>query len=306
MKPKIIIIQGQTASGKSALALSIAESFSGEIVNADSMQVYKYMDIGTSKMSIEERQGIPHHLLDVIEPDEDYNASKFAKHAHEKIHEIIRRGNVPIIVGGTGLYIRCLLGGLFDFEKDTGNIRKGLEKELSKEGVQGMHARLARIDPKAAEKIRPSDKQRILRALEIYHASGERISDLQERHKFKDRTYNYLKIGLKIDKERLFQRIKERTLGMFEKGLLSEVETLLEKGYKSGSKALNSIGYREAVAYVKGSLDKEKVKEAVIKRTKDYAKRQLTWFKKDKEIKWFDPDSERGFIFESVKEFLNS
>jgi len=304
MKERIIIILGQTATGKSDLSIKIAEKYPAEIVNADSMQVYKYMDIGTCKLSPSKRKSIPHHLLDIVEPKEEYNAGTFCFDAKKAISSIYSKNKTPIIVGGTGLYIRCLIGGIFELKEDTKDARKVLLEKLEKNGLETLYKELAQVDPLSAEKIKSSDKQRILRALEVYKASGIPISELQKKHEFKEKNFSYIKIGLRIEKDELLERIKIRIDNMFSEGLISEVETLLKKGYKDHLKALNSIAYRETIDLIEGKIDLDEAKEQTYKRTKDYAKRQNTWFKKDNEIKWFSPGIDLVKVFEYVEQFI--
>lgn len=304
-KRKIVIIQGQTATGKSTLALKLAQRFNLEIINCDSMQVYEHLDIGTSKVSKKEQAKISHHLLDIVSPDEEYNASMFVNDASQKIEEITARDKLPLLVGGTGLYIRCLLGGLFNFDIDTSKQRKEINLRLEKDGLKALYDELKKVDSASAARIKPRDKQRITRALEIYNASGEKMSSLIKKHSFGDENYNCLKIGVRLEKLELLDNIKKRTDKMFDEGLLQEVETLLNKGYKDSSKALNSIGYREALAVLKKSITLAQAKERVYKRTKDYAKRQMTWFKTDGEIRWFHP-SEIENIAKLIDKFIKS
>ncbi len=304
MKKKIIIILGQTATGKSELSLNVAGKFPAEIINCDSMQVYKGMDIGTCKLSKKDRRKIPHHLFDIINPDEEYNAFMFAQDAAKCINDITGKNKLPVVVGGTGLYIKCLLGGLFKFEGTTDEARKELLKKIEINGLKALYRELKEIDPEAASKITQGDTQRIIRALEIYKTSGFRISELQKRHSFNENPYNHLKIGLKMEKEDLKKAIKTRVDQMFSEGLLEEVETLLKKGYKGSLKSLNSIGYKEAVDVLRGKSDIMQAKGNTYKRTKDYAKRQMTWFKKDKEINWFHPGSDLKSIFNIIESFI--
>jgi tRNA dimethylallyltransferase len=306
MKQKIVIIAGQTGTGKSDLAIDLSLKFAGEIINCDSQQVYRFMDIGTSKVSKDKRKIVPHHLLDILNPDDEYNASLFALDAGKAIEDISARGKNPFIVGGTGLYIKCLLGGVFKIPGDTGEIRSKLEKRLLEEGSTPLWEELNSIDPESAKKISKNDKQRILRALEVYLATGEKISSLQKSHGFREEKYSYIKIGLKVDRTVLLERLKKRVESMFNEGLLSEVETLLNKGYKSDFKPLLSIGYKEAVMVLAKKIDLAAAKELVFKRTKDYAKRQMTWFKKDNDFKWFNPLTEKSLIASAVQEFLDS
>lgn len=288
-KNKVVIISGPTASGKSIIALSLARELGGEIINADSVQIYKFFDIGSAKPGIEERSLVPHHLIDIIYPDEEFNAYKFKVLAREKVNEIFRRGNIPIIVGGTGLYIRAFLYDLFS--QDNNLIKKERIKileEINIKGLKSLYEELKEVDPESAKRVHPNDYIRISRALEYYRAYKKPISEVQEDFNNKESVYNF-KIFIPIwDKKTLIERIKVRTISIFKNGIVEEVKKILSLGYPKDIKPFKSIGYKEALQVVDGILSLEEAINETIKRTKDYAKRQLIWFKKERNVNFVD------------------
>jgi tRNA dimethylallyltransferase len=300
---KIIVITGPTASGKSALAVEAAHRFDGEIVNADSMQVYRGMDVGTAKPLPEERQGIPHHLLDVVNPDENFNAAIYRSLALPIIADILSREKVCFLVGGTGLYIRTLLGGLLFCPPVDQGIRDSLRRECDEKGLESLHQRLMTLDPEAGRKIHPRDRVRITRALEIMQLTDQRLSSLVRNHGFKDQPFQALKICLQTEREGLYHRIDQRSLAMVEKGLIEETEGLLGKGYSPGTKPMKSLGYRHAVRYLEGDWSLERAIHELQRDTRRYAKRQLTWFRADPEMKWFDVDN-KASLFREIGSFI--
>ena len=302
-RQKIIIIGGPTASGKSSLAVELARHFEGEVVNADSMQVYRYMDVGTAKPSLEERQGIAHHLLDVVDPDEDFNAAIYRTMAVPLLREIESRNKLCFVVGGTGLYIKILLGGLIDCPPPSPALRKRLQEECDKYGSVALHERLKMLDPESALKIHPHDGLRIIRALEIIHLTHERPSSLIRKHGFQGGPFRALKICLQMDRKHLYHRINERCLFMMESGLVEETEGLLKKGYSPHLKPLQSLGYRHMIEYLQGNWDLEKAVKELQTDTRRYAKRQLTWFNADPEVLWMNP-REPDSIIDKIQEFV--
>ena len=289
-KERIIIIAGPTASGKSSVAIELADRFHGEIVNIDSMQVYRSMDIGTAKPSLEERKGIPHHLIDVVDPDEEFNAAIYRSIAIPEIREIHLRRNACFVVGGTGLYIRTLTGGLLACPPVHLPLREELRKQSEEHGSEFLHAQLEKLDPEISRKIHPHDKVRIIRALEIITLTSEPLSRLMQRHSFREKPFHVLKIYLQIGREGLYHDINERSRLMVEKGLIQETESLLNKGYSPELKPMKSLGYRHAVAFLNRRWGLDEMLKHLQADTRRYAKRQLTWFRTDPEAIWLQPE----------------
>lgn len=287
---KIVIIAGPTASGKSSLGVELALSLGGEIINADSMQVYRGMDVGTAKPTLEEQKGIPHHLLDVVDPDEDFNAATFRSMALALVREICSRGKICLVVGGTGLYIKALLGGLFRSPPADPRLRETLRLECDNHGSTRLYERLKLLDPESASRVHPNDKVRIIRSLEIIHLTNRRPSELSREHGFRDRALGALKLCLKINREELYHRINRRSAAMLRAGLVGETESLLSKGYSSQLKPMKSIGYRHIVKYLEGTWSLAEATRNLQRDTRRYAKRQLTWFRADPEFTWISPD----------------
>ena len=282
-KPKTIIIAGPTASGKTRFSVELALATEAEIINADSMQIYRGMDIGTAKPTVEERKGIPHHLLDVVDPDEPFNAAAFRSMALPIAGEIGRRDRVNFVVGGTGLYIKALLGGLFSCPPADMELRNQLNQEWETLGPVRLYERLKRQDPASVSKIHPNDRIRVLRALEIMHLTHQLPSALIESHGFAEHVLTPLKIYLNREREDLYHRINKRCEAMVEAGLARETEGLLNKGYSSALKPMKAIGYRHMVRYLKGDWSMAEALEKLKRDTRRYAKRQVTWFKADPE-----------------------
>ena len=302
-KPKTIIICGPTALGKTATAIGLAENFTGEIVGADSMQVYKYMDIGTAKPTRDEQSRITHHMVDIVAPNEHFDTKTYARMARKRIMNLNSRGIVPFVVGGTGLYIKALVHGLFEAEASDHAIRSRLKEEVQIHGSAFLHQRLCRKDPGSAKKIHPNDAYRIIRALEVYETTGKPMAELHRKHNFKDNAFDVLKIGLHIDREVLYHRINQRVDAMIDAGLVGEVAGLLEMGYGPALKSMQSIGYRHMVDFIQGRCEWDETVRILKRDTRRYAKRQLTWFKADSNIIWVEP---RQFseIRDLIKKFL--
>ena len=300
---KIVVIAGPTASGKSSLAVDLAHRFGAEIVNADSMQVYREMDVGTAKPGLEARQGIPHHLFDVVNPDEDFNAALYSSLAAAVIEDILARGRACFLVGGTGLYIKTLIGGLLVCPPSDLKLREELRKECDKSGPEALHRRLARLDPETARKIHPRDKVRITRSLEIISLTGRSVSSLAGEHGFRNKAFDSLKFCLQIEREALYHRINLRSLAMVKKGLVEETRRLLDKGYSPELKSMKSLGYRHAVRHLEGVVGLDQMIGEVQKDTRRYAKRQLTWFRADPEMKRVGPES-KEFLIKEIDAFL--
>jgi tRNA dimethylallyltransferase len=294
--PKLIVLSGPTCSGKSRLGVELAQLVSGEIINADSMQVYRGMDIGTAKIPVSERQGIPHHLIDIVNPDVEFNAAIFRQHALIIIKELYEK-NVPIIVvGGTGLYVKALLGGLFEVPPSEPALRQALLEDWEKRGPAFLYQRLSRLDKDAADGIHPMDKIRITRALEVIHLTGCPLSELTKRHGFSDQRFHALNLCLNVDRQVLYSRINKRTISMISAGLIAEVEDLLQMGYSPKLKPMKAIGYRHIIGYLRGTWDLDEAKRLMQRDTRRYAKRQVTWFKADPEITWVDPDDKPRIV----------
>lgn len=304
INPVIIVIVGPTASGKSELAVRLAKRFDGEIVNADSMQVYRGLNIGTAKSSLESMENIPHHLFDIIKPDEEFTAADYSRAAKEIIHQICSRGKTAVVVGGTGLYIRALLSGLADVPGADDDFRSECNELADKYGNEQLLALLRKVDPEAAARIHPNNRVRVIRALEVFRQTGRTISAFQGEHGFTLKWCNSLKIGINVERSELYQRINARVEQMIAEGFVAEVESLLSQGYSPGLKSLSSIGYREICAYLAGRQNLTESIELIKQSSRHYAKRQLTWFKSDPEVKWFEFPLIIEDISACVKEFL--
>lgn len=300
---RIIVICGPTGIGKTSFAISIARQFNGEIIGADSMQIYKHMNIGTAKPDPEELKQAPHHLIDFLDPKDDFDAGLYAKAADKAINDITDRKKVPIVTGGTGFYIRALLHGLFRAKPICEKTLLQLNRELKDTGGLILYQRLEKCDPEAAKKIHPNDSFRVIRALEVYQTTGLKISDRQKKHNFETQRYHYIKIGLTMDREELYDRINKRVDIMLHQGLLKEVSTLAENGYSFNLKAMQSIGYKHMALFIKNQVGWEETVRLLKRDTRRYAKRQFTWFRKDKEITWL-LHSQLNLAENLIKEFL--
>lgn len=288
LKPNIYVIGGPTASGKSKLAVELAKRINGEIISADSMQIYKDMNIGTAKLTKEEMQGIKHHLLDFVSPEERYSVANFKTDAKIKIEEILKKGKTPIIVGGTGLYIDSMIYGIeFQDEKIDKEYREELNELAEKEGLERLYEEARKIDPEAMKKISINDKKRIIRVLEIYHKTGKTKTEVEKESRKNEIKYNYKMFAITMNREKLYERIEKRVDQMIEQGLIEEVQSILNKYHKFPT-AMQGLGYKEVVEYLENKLTKEEMIEKIKKKTRHYAKRQLTWFKKNKETIWLD------------------
>lgn len=289
--PSILVVVGPTAIGKSKLALRLAKDLNGEIVVADSMQVYKHFDIGTGKATVKHREEIPHHLIDMVDPTETFSAAKFVEHADFVIEEICKRGSLPIIDGGTGLYVRALLHGLFDAPNIDPKIRDAHQKLAEHEGIAALYKRLQEVDPISAEGINSNDFVRISRALEVYEQTGKRISDLRQSHGFAENRYSAVIIGLKRDTKIAHELIDKRVDKMMENGWLQEVQSLLSKGY-GDTHPMGALGYRHLYAYLRGELDLSEAVRQTKRDTRRFARRQRNWFGAESGVLWVsDPES---------------
>lgn len=274
--------------GKTQVALKLADILKGEIVSFDSRQIYQYMDIGTAKPTKEEREKIPHHLVDVIAPDQKFSAADYSKRAREIITRIFEKGKQPIAVGGSGLYLKALIKGFFKGPPADPAIRERLNREAQTSGEVSLFDRLSKVDPQAAERIHPHDLVRIVRALEVYELTGKTISECQQDGQYEPYPTSFVKIGLILDRSVLYGRINRRVEEMVVQGLLKEVKNLKERWNVSELKAFRTVGYQEMLLYLNGDLDFKDTIEKIKTNTRHYAKRQMTWFRKDNEITWLD------------------
>ena len=301
-KPKVIVIAGPTASGKTSLGVELALALGGEIVNADSMQVYRGMDIGTAKPTSEERKGIAHYLLDVVDPDEEYNAALYRSMALPVITDILSRRKMCFVVGGTGLYIKSLLSGLFHCPPADPELRRSLYRECDLLGTGKLHERLAHLDPESAGKIHLNDRVRLIRALEIIQLTHQLPSALNREHGFRDRPLNALMLCTKVNREQLYDRINKRSVSMVAEGLVEETENLLLQGYSPDLKPMKAIGYRHIVKHLKKEWTLTEAIHRIQRDTRRFAKRQLTWFRADPDVSWVEPE-EFDFILKKVEDF---
>jgi tRNA dimethylallyltransferase len=295
-KPKIIIVCGPTGIGKTAVAIELARHFKGQIVGADSMQIYKYMDIGTAKPTAREQARAVHHMIDIVAPDEPFDAARYAKRARQIITRLCEKDILPFVVGGTGLYIKALLYGLFNDDVSDPHIRGKLKAEAKTHGIEYLHRRLRRLDPETANRLHPHDTYRILRALEVVLTSGQAISQHYREHAFAERAFEALKIGLKMKRELLYERINQRVDAMVASGFVDEVKELLARGYAADLKAMQSIGYRHLVDTIQGRISLAECVRTLKRDHRRYAKRQLTWFNADPDIIWQAPDQIQEMI----------
>lgn len=304
-KQKVIVIGGPTASGKTGLSIELAKKINGEIVSADSMQIYKEMNIGTAKPSKEEMQGIKHYMLSIITPDKRFSVAEYKIQAKKAIKQILQKGKVPIVIGGTGLYIETLIYEIEFPEIETDlEYRKELEKIVEEKGLQYLYNKAVEIDKHAMEKISINDKKRILRVLEIYHKTGKTKSELEVNSK-KEPEYDYKLFAINMQRETLYDRINKRVDIMIENGLVEEVEKIIQK-YKEFPTAMQGLGYKEVVEYLQGTISYEEMKEKVKQETRRYAKRQLTWFRKYENITWLDGLNEVEKNIETIIKSYNN
>ncbi|HHV28678.1 tRNA (adenosine(37)-N6)-dimethylallyltransferase MiaA [Acetivibrio mesophilus] len=298
----VIVIIGPTASGKTKLAIEIAKRTNGEIISADSMQVYKYMDIGTAKPDEKEREGIKHYLIDEVAPDEEFSVARFQELSLKYIDEILNKGKIPIVAGGTGLYINSLIYNLeFSDTICDWELRKKLADEAKEKGNEYLHNKLREIDPKAAENIHMNNVKRVIRAIEVYTHTNKPISVHQEESRKNPPKHNFILIGITMDREKLYDRINKRVDMMLENGLVREVEKLIEMGYDKSTIAMQGLGYKEILSYLKGEITLEEAAEILKRDTRRYAKRQMTWFKRIENVYWINKDE-----FDSDEEIIKN
>ncbi len=305
MNNKIIVLVGPTAVGKTYTSVELAKLYNTEIISADSMQIYKGMDIGTAKVTEEEKQGIKHHMIDLINPDESYSVSEFKHDAEKIIDDILCKNKTPIIVGGSGLYVNSLIYDLdFGNAKSDNKIRDFYTKYYEDNGEDALYEKLKEVDPLSAEKIHKNNVKRVIRALEVFDITGEKFSELNtDIRKYSDK-YNFILIGLNMERSFLYEKINERVDKMIDEGLLNEVKELLLKGYDKSLVSMQAIGYKEIIDYFEGNIDLEEAKRILKRNTRRFAKRQFTWFLKDENVKWFDISDVKK-IDETIKEIYN-
>ena len=300
-KNKLIILAGPTASGKTSVSIDLAKRLGGEIISADSMQVYKYMDVGTAKISVEEMQGVKHHLIDVLDPKEDFNIVKFQNIVKCSIEEIVKNGHIPILVGGTGFYIQSIIYDIdFNNEDDNSSVRKKLEEEYDTLGADFMYEKLKKIDSVSAKTIHKNNKKRIIRAIEFFLINNEPISLHNEVQRKKNSPYDYRFFVLNPPRDILYERINKRVDIMVENGLVDEVKKLREMGLSMENISMQGIGYKEIIEYLNGEVSLESAIENIKQNTRHMAKRQVTWFKREKDVIYVDP-----FSFESNEKIVD-
>jgi tRNA dimethylallyltransferase len=306
---KIIVIVGPTAVGKTYISVELAKKLNTEIISADSMQIYKGMNIGTAKITEEEKQGIIHHMIDIISPDEEYSVSEFKYDAEKIIDRLLSENRIPIIVGGSGLYVNSLIYDLdFGNTKSNKKLREYYTYYYKEHGEDALYDKLLKIDPVAAEKIHKNNIKRIIRALEVYDITGVKFSELNTDIRKKSNKYDCILIGLSMERKVLYERINQRVDEMLSKGLVDEVNSLIKKGYRKNLVSMRGIGYKEIIEYLEGNTDYEEAVNTLKQNTRRFAKRQYTWFLKDENVKWFSVDnpSEIDKTLDSIIEYLST
>lgn len=291
MKQPLIILTGPTAVGKTALSIGLAKAIDGEIISADSMQVYRGMDIGTAKIHPEEMQGVPHHLIDILSPQEAFHVADFQKRCKHCMQEIYQRNKIPILVGGTGFYIQAVLYDIqFPETEADESYRKQLEQEAKTKGAAVLHQKLAEVDPEAAGQIHPNNVKRVIRALEYYQQTGRQISMHNEEERSKDSPYHFAYYVLNLPREVLYDRINKRVEQMRQEGLEAEVRRLLEEGCRRGMVSMQGLGYKEMIQSIQGEISIEEAYDKIKQETRHFAKRQLTWFRREREVSWIQKE----------------
>lgn len=305
-KIPLIVVAGPTASGKTGLSIEIAKAVNGEIISADSMQIYKYMDIGTAKATKEEKAQCPHHLLDIIEPDCEFSVADYTKLAHECIADIVSRGKIPVMCGGTGLYIDSVVNDVDFGELNTDyRLRDQLQKLAEKEGGEKLIEILREFDPVSAKRLHPNNLKRVIRAIEFYKTSGVPISEHQEMTKQKESRYNAVMFMINHDREVLYDRINQRVDIMVNDGLLDEVRSLMNKGYSPQLNSMQGIGYKEIISHLNGEITFDEAVEQIKQNSRRYAKRQLTWFRRNGNINLLSPDTATEDAIKIINEKIN-
>jgi tRNA dimethylallyltransferase len=303
-RPRVVILLGPTGVGKSKLAIELAEELGGEVVSADSMQVYRYMDIGTAKPTPDEQKRVRHHLIDLVTPDQPFHVDLYRTMARKAIDQLYKNGKPIWVVGGTGLYIKALTQGLFTHPKIDPNVRIKLKQEAEEKGETFLYQRLKRVDPKTASQLHPHDLFRTIRALEVFDSTGVPISFFRDQHRFGEKPYLTLKIGLNVDRKDLYRRIEERVDQMIERGFLQEVRELIEMGYGPELKPMQNLGYKQMVQFLSKKISWAEAIRQIKKETRHYAKRQWVWFKADPEVCWRREFSDRRKIYLEITSFI--
>ncbi|MEW6702827.1 MAG: tRNA (adenosine(37)-N6)-dimethylallyltransferase MiaA [Bacteroidota bacterium] len=291
MERKVIVIVGPTCSGKTRIGISLAEKLRTEIISADSRQVYKYLNIGTASPAAEELTKIKHHFINFLEPDEDYNVSRFEIDALKIIDELFEKEKIPLVVGGSGLYVKALIDGIFNLVDVDEEYRAELKRKRESFGNQYLYEELVRIDPESASKMLPQNWKRVMRALEVFYITGEPIWKFQKSYK-RNVDCKFIQFGLKWEREKLYRNIERRVDEMMTNGLVNEVKNIFAKGYTKNLNALNTVGYKEIISYLESEITLERAVELIKRNTRRFAKRQLTWFRKDERIIWLPIESE--------------
>jgi len=299
----VILLAGPTGVGKTELSLRLAERFQTEIINADSMQVYRYMDIGTAKPTPEQRAQAPHHLLDLVFPDEPFDAGIYLKYAEPAITELHLCGKVPLVVGGTGLYLKVLSHGICEVAPGDVAVRERLRGELQESGLVHLYRELQCVDPVLAERVQSRDRQRIVRALEVFRLTGKPLSSWQADHGFCQTRYRPIKVFVTRPREELYDRVNQRVQAMLARDFLGEVKSLLERGYGPALKSMQSLGYRQLAAHLRGECSLEEALQSMQRDTRRYAKRQLTWFRSDPQYAWLPADNAE-LVFRHIESCL--
>lgn len=290
-KKPLVILTGPTAAGKTKLSIALAKAINGEIISADSMQVYRYMDIGSAKIEESEMDGVPHHLIDILEPDEDFNVVLFQKYAKEAMAQIYEKGKIPILVGGTGFYIQSVLYDIdFTQSEEDSQLRRELEELADEKGAEYLHQLLQECDPESAQAIHANNVKRVIRAIEYYRQTGQRISEHNEQERQKESAYESYYFVLTNERSILYQNIDKRVDIMLENGLVAEVQKLLDMGCKRDTTAMQGLGYKEIIDYLTGAITLEEAVYRIKRDTRHFAKRQLTWFRREKDVIWVEKD----------------
>ncbi|MBN1397698.1 MAG: tRNA (adenosine(37)-N6)-dimethylallyltransferase MiaA [Bacteroidetes bacterium] len=307
-KSRALAIVGPTASGKTGLSINLAEKIKGEIISADSRQVYRFLNIGTAKPSSGELKQVRHHFIGILDPDQEYNAAQYGQDARTKIEELIQRGIQPVIVGGSGLYIKAVIDGFFEGPGKDPEIRNMLENEARESGAQVLFEKLKKVDPVSAAKMDATKVRRVVRALEVYYTAGSPLSHLHKTE-LAETSFEVMQYAFEWKREVLYSRINRRVEEMIEKGLVEEVRDMKNRGYSSGMNALNTVGYKEVFDFIDGKRTKDEMVDLIKKNTRHFAKRQLTWFRADKRIRWIAVDEKtdwNGIAELIIKDFLGS